>query len=498
MPIINSFKSSKSTPSMKRLFFFFTSISLLSCTQPISVDLIVHNAHIYTVDSSFSTAEAMVINEGKLLEVGSNVEIKRKYKGAKELDVKGNFVYPGLIDAHCHFVGYANGLKSVNLVGTKSFEEVIERVKIFQKENQLQYITGRGWDQNDWEVKAFPNKTQLDELFPNTPVVLSRIDGHAVLVNQAAINYSRLNADTLLNGGLIEKDDAGKPTGILIDNAVDLIDVPELERPQMIEALKKAQANCFAYGLTTLDDAGLDRASIELIDSLQKAEELKMRMYIMVSDKPELQDYFLKNGPIKTERLNVRSFKFYADGALGSRGACLMAPYSDHANHQGFLLDSLFHFKESAIKLAELGWQMNTHAIGDSANRIILQSYGEQAKGKRWRIEHAQVVNPLDFKLFKKYEIIPSIQPTHATSDMYWAEDRLGKDRIGYAYAYKTLLNEYGKVALGTDFPVEDISTFKTFYAAVARKDVEGYPESGFEQGRGLERNDYMGCLFQL
>lgn len=490
--LIDSFRTSYSFKMIKKLLFISLAIGLLSCESQERADTIVYNAKIYTVDSLFTVVEAMALKDGEILETGTTEYIKGNYQAIEEVDAQKNFVYPGFIDAHCHFIGYAKSLRAVNLVGTKSFYEVIGRIVDFQNENNLAFISGRGWDQNDWEDKRFPNKLELDQLFPATPVLISRIDGHAVLANQAALDYANVPLDTLIVGGIIEKDKEGNATGILIDNAVDLIKEPDLAETVFLEAIKEAQENCFSYGLTTLDDAGLDKLSIELIDSLQKAEFLKMRIYAMVSDKPDLVDYYLKSGKIKTDHLNVRSFKYYADGALGSRGACLNAPYSDHKNHVGFLLSSEKHFRERAATMAEEGWQMNTHAIGDSANRVILDVYGESGKGKRWRIEHAQIVDKEDFQFFKKYEIIPSVQPTHATSDMYWAEDRLGKERISYAYAYKQLLSEYGKLALGTDFPVEDISTIKTFYAATVRKDLEGYPKGGFQMENAISREEAL------
>ena len=248
-----------------------------------------------------------------------------------------------------------------------------------------------------------------------------------------------------------------------------------------------AQDICFQNGLTTVDDAGLNKNDIEIIDSLQQTGDLKMRVYAMVSGSKDNLDYYLNKGIVKTEKLNVRSFKLYADGALGSRGALLRAPYSDMPNHFGLLLTDLETFGNYANRIANSEFQMNTHAIGDSANHAVLNSYKDVLKGKndrRWRIEHAQVISPEDFNLFN--DIIPSVQPTHATSDMYWAEDRLGPERVKGAYAFKDLLNAYGKVALGTDFPVEQVNPFLTFYAAVARQDLDQYPEDGYQMENAL------------
>ncbi|MGB0176508.1 MAG: amidohydrolase, partial [Owenweeksia sp.] len=400
------------------------SILLNACREHQPADLILYNAKVYTVDSAFTIHEAIAIKDGKIMEVGTTHDIRYNYRAPRSVDLMGKFVYPGFIDAHCHFVGYARGMKEVNLWGTKSFDEVLERVQEFQKAERVSFISGRGWDQNDWPVKDFPDNRRLNELFPKTPVLLTRVDGHAVLVNQAALDYAGISEDTLVAGGILERNEEGKLTGILIDNAVELITKPDLSPSQLSEVLTQAQQNCFAYGLTTLDDAGLEKDDILFLDSLQKAGILKMRMYVMVSDEPVSKKYFLDHGFYQTDRLNVRSIKFYADGAMGSRGACLLAPYSDKDGHYGLLLDSLEHFQKAAAVLSAGGWQMNTHAIGDSANRIILETYGKhsQEEDKRWRIEHAQVVNHNDFELFRKYHVIPSVQPTHATSDMYWVE----------------------------------------------------------------------------
>lgn len=420
------------------------------------------------------------------------------------IDLNGSYLYAGFIDAHAHFVGYAKGLQSVNLMGTNSWEEVISRTKLFVETHpNFNFITGRGWDQNDWgEGSEFPTNQALNDAFPNLPVVLTRIDGHAVIANDAALQLANITAETTVDGGLVLIDE-GRPTGVLIDNATSLIQIPEISNSQLANALLQAEQNCFAVGLTTIDDAGLSKPMIDFIDSLQGAEMLKMRLYAMVSDHPDWLDYYLSNGPYKTDRLNVRSFKFYGDGALGSRGACLRQPYHDDSDNYGLILSTEEHFRESARKLAAAGFQMNTHAIGDSANHLILDIYNdalsEVARNMdytrnpfRWRIEHAQVVSPEDLSRFTAYGIIPSVQPTHATSDMYWADERLGEDRIHHAYAYQDLLDNSDALPLGTDFPVEDIDPLNTFYAAVVRKDHEGYPDDGFQMENALSREDAL------
>jgi predicted amidohydrolase YtcJ len=481
---------------MKIIFSAFIPFIIFSCSQKEKVDLLIYNATIYTVDSSFSTAEAMVVKDGKIVATGKTAELLEKYDAKEKTDAQGKFIYPGFIDAHAHFVGYGNSLQRVNLVETKSWEEVLERTKKFGDENPTGWLLGRGWDQNDWAVEEFPTNEKLNELFPDRPVMLTRIDGHAAIANQKALDMATIKAGDKLTGGEVEVKN-GKLTGILIDNAQGLIysKIPAETKEEFKEALRDAEKNCFAVGLTTIDDCGLSFEAVERIKVLQTSGELKMRLYIMLSDDKANYDYLEKSGIVKTDRLNVRSIKVYADGALGSRGACLLQPYSDKPGWSGFLLSSPAHFDSVAKYISEKGWQMCTHAIGDSGNRTMLNIYAKYLKGKndlRWRIEHSQVVNENDFNLFGANSIIPSVQPTHATSDMYWAADRLGKERIKGAYAYKQLLKQNGWMPLGTDFPVEDISPFKTFYAAVVRKDAKGWPATGFQMENALTREETL------
>jgi predicted amidohydrolase YtcJ len=480
---------------MKKLSVLIVLLSVLSCSEDTKqVDSIIFNANIYTVDDAFGKAEAFAIKDGKFIEVGSSEAIKAKYVSDNVIDVNGKTIVPGLIDAHCHFLGLGYNQQAVDLTGTKSFEDVVKRVSAFQNKNQASFILGRGWDQNDWEVKEFPKKTLLDKLFPNTPMALTRVDGHAILCNQAALDLGKVTADSKIEGGDVVLEN-GELTGVLVDNAENLVMNywPKPSREDAVKALLAAQDICFDLGLTTVDDAGLNQESIALIDSLQQSGDLKMRVYAMVSFTTENLDFYLNKGITKTDRLNVRSFKFYADGALGSRGAMLREPYSDKDNHFGLLVTDLQTFNRSAQRIANSEFQMNTHAIGDSSNHAVLRTYNKVLGGKndrRWRVEHAQVVSPEDFDLYKN--VMPSIQPTHATSDMYWAEERLGEERVKGAYAYKQLLNAYGKVALGTDFPVEQVSPFLTFYAAVARQDLEQFPEGGFQKENGLSREETL------
>ncbi len=382
--------------------------------------------------------------------------------------------------------------QKVDLSGTNSFDEVIQKLIAFKKQKNVAYITGRGWDQNDWKIKEYPTKEKLDKLFPTTPIAVRRVDGHAVLVNQAALDLTDITVNTKVSGGQILVKN-NKLTGVFIDNAMDLIKIPEPTKKDKINALLDAQKICFDLGLTTVDDAGLEREIIELMDSLHKTGELKIRIYAMIMNSKKNLDYYLKKGITKTDKLNVRSFKVIADGALGSRGATLKKSYSDKHNHFGTLVTSYVDFKESTKRIANSDFQMNTHAIGDSSISNTLKIYSKYVKNlkdRRWRLEHAQIIDPNEFHYFK--DVLPSVQPTHATSDMYWAENRVGNERMKSSYAYKQLLNEYGKIALGTDFPVEKVNPMYTFYASVARKDLKKYPENGFQKENALSRENTL------
>lgn len=478
----------------KPLIYISFLVALFSCISKQQVDIIVTNGNIYTVDANFNKAESFAITNGKFVAVGSTEEILKNYMANSIIDANGKTILPGLIDAHCHFLSLGIAMQQVDLSGTKSYEEVLGKIQNFQKEKNTPFITGRGWDQNDWEIKEFPNKRKLDALFPNTPVAVRRIGGHAMLVNQAALDLAGIDEETKITGGEIIKEN-NRITGVLIDGAMQLVEsiIPPIGKERVIQALKDAEKICFRNGLTTVDDAGLDKLTIELIDSLQQESNLKIRIYAMVSGTKENLNYYLEHGVFKSERLNVRSFKVYTDGALGSRGAALIEPYSDRENHYGAMVTNMDSLKMIAKKIANSDFQMNTHAIGDSANSFILDSYTNALKSqtnRRWRIEHAQVIDSADFDYFT--DIIPSVQPTHATSDMYWAEDRLGKERIKNAYAFKKLLDVNGRIALGTDFPVEKVNPMLTFYAAVSRQDTVGFPINGFEKENGLTREETL------
>ncbi len=466
-------------------------------SQEQEVDLIVHNAVIYTVDNNFSKATAFAVKNGKFMAIGKSKELLEAYSSENIIDAEGKYIYPGFNDGHSHFLGYGLWVtKYANLVGTNSFAEVMDRLIEHNKSFPGNWLLGRGWDQNDWEIKEFPTNEKLNQAFPDKAVVLTRIDGHAVIANDFALELAGIDANTKTDGGEVVLKN-GKPTGVLVDNAADKMKaaIPEFNEMEKQQALLRAQEDCFAVGLTTVTDAGLDLKDILLIKKLQDEQKLSMRVYAMMSPTQENFDYFYPKGPQYFPRLTVSSVKLYSDGALGSRGALLVDPYSDDSENYGLQLHSNAYYLEMCLKAYEAGFQVNTHAIGDSGNRLMLKTYSKILKGKndrRWRVEHAQIVQTEDLSLFKEYSIIPSVQATHCTSDMYWADERLGEERIKTAYAYKDLLLQNGWIINGTDFPIEGISPLHTFYAAVVRKDAKGWPAKGFQTENALSRENAL------
>lgn len=490
----------KKTKKVAVLLSTLLLILFSSCHKKKNVDKILYNGKIYLVDNNFNMVDAIAIDKGKIKETGLKDDILDDFQAKEVVDLHGATIFPGFIDSHCHFYGYATDLLKCDLYGTTSFEDVISRVQKYSTTNRFDWVLGRGWDQNDWTNKIYPSKEKLDSLFPDTPVFLMRVDGHAALCNTKALTIAGINQGTKVEGGEIIRID-GKLTGLLIDNAVDIVkkNIPEFTSELIEQALMQAQANCFAAGITTVDDAGLGKDSIFILLELQKKGTLKMRVYAMISDAPATLNYFYKNGPFKNERMSVCAIKVYADGSLGSRGACLKKEYSDQKGHYGFMLHPLDYFNRIADDALIHGFQLCIHAIGDSANKEIIKVYSKHLSTenhRRWRIEHCQVMDPKDRKFLGDYSIIPSVQPTHATSDMYWAEERLGADRMRYAYAYKNIREECdGIIVFGTDFPVENINPIYTFYASVVRKDLKGFPKDGFQPENKLKRKDAIKAM---
>ena len=476
----------------------FVGLLLIGChwaKEP--VDLVIRNAHIVCLDGAGTQAQAMAVRDGQIVALGKEHEILNGYRGDVLEDLKGATVYPGLIDAHSHLLGYALNLAHTDLFGTTSWKEVLAKLQAEHAPSTTPWVRGRGWDQNDWPDPTFPDREALDQMFPNRPVALQRIDGHAIIANRNALELTRLwDAKSLPGGEILLRPD-GTPTGVLIDGAADslLARIPEPSATTKAQALRIAAQRLMACGLTTVTDAGLDVDDIALLDSLHQTGDLKLRVVAMANPTEVNFQSMSERGGWNTPRLKAQSFKFYMDGALGSRGAALLEPYDDRPGHRGLLLQSMEEYEAQLRRIHADGFQAATHAIGDSAARLVLEAYERVLGGPndhRWRVEHAQVIHPDDMNRFGKSSIIPSVQPTHATSDMYWAGTRLGRGRIRRAYAYADLRDQLGMLPLGTDFPVEDIDPRKTYLAAVSRQDLSRHPEEGFHLDQALSPSEAM------
>lgn len=484
---------------MKRYFLiflivFFSQFTLSAQNQ--SNRAIYTAEKIYLADTGFTTATAMVVENSIILYAGDVRTADSLYPNTPKMEFPGKFIYPGFIDAHCHFLAYSKGLTEVDLVGCKSEADAVKRAKKFSKKNTLPWLIGRGWDQNDWASKSYPSMAQLDKAFPNTPVCLSRIDGHAVWINSAAVKALNLNTDAAIPGGEFVKSN-GKFQGICIDNAADLVksQLPKAPFSAWEKGLATGLKNCHAQGLTQIAEAGISQDDITLIKDLQKQGKLDLRIYGMLSLSDENLGYISRNGMIYTDLFTMRSVKMYLDGALGSRGALLKGDYCDQLGHKGLQIIDEAKFEMYQVYLLNKGFQVCVHAIGDSANAIALRTFQKnipEGYDARWRIEHAQIVNVKDQKIFAKRSIIPSVQPTHATSDAPWADERLCSTVAKGGYAYQNLLSQAKVIALGTDFPVEGISPINTFYAATQRMDAAGKLERPFIGEQALSRKQAM------
>lgn len=476
--------------------FFWIIVILQSCSMKQPADIIFLNARVYTADSVLPEATAMAVKDGRFIGVGKDEEISKQFHSPKVIDLQGAFVYPGFIDAHCHFKGLGEMLyRWADLRGCRSMEEVVERLNKFRKNHPSEWLLGRGWDQNLFAGGQFPDNQLLSREFPDVPVYLVRIDGHAALVNDVALQKAWNELKNVKGGGQVITS-GGKPTGVLIDHAMEPVRslIPAMNKNELEASLLAAQQECLSNGLTAVCDAGLEAPVICLIEEMQKIGKLKIRVSAMLDPSEETLNEFLPHGKYFNGRLSVTAIKLYADGALGSRGALLLKPYSDNSQTHGIAVTSPDEIRRICQRALEAGYQVCTHAIGDSANRLVLDIYSEFLNGPndlRWRIEHAQVVDPADISKYGKFSIIPSVQPTHATSDMGWAAARLG-NRIRNAYAYQSLLRQNGWMPLGTDFPIEEVSPLLTFHAAVYRTDAQGNPNGGFQPENALSRDQTL------
>jgi predicted amidohydrolase YtcJ len=476
-----------------------------------SADLVLVNGRIYTVDNTRPFTSALAVRGGRVLFVGSDVEARALAKASTSvIDLHGATVLPGFVDAHAHLLGLGNMLRRVNVAGSTSYDEVIERVKTWSKDVKPgEWIVGRGWDQNRWQTKDFPTNEALSRAFPNNPVAITRVDGHALLANARAMEVARVSAGTPdPEGGRIIRLASGSPAGVFIDNAQNLIGraIPASTPSDIRKAILAAIAECNRWGLTGVHDPGEDAETIGIYEQLAKEGKYNLRNYVMLSDPGEpgspatLRNPYLVRGPqsaLYDGHLWVRAIKLYADGALGSRGAALLAPYADEPTNSGLLVSRPEHIEAWAEAGLRRGFQVNVHAIGDRGNRIALDAFEAALKtvptaNHRFRIEHAQVLSPEDIPRFAKLGVIPSMQATHQTSDMRWAEARVGPQRIRGAYAWRSLLNTGVVIPNGTDFPVEEVNPLLTFHAAVTRQDPTNSPAGGWYPEQKMTREEAL------
>jgi hypothetical protein len=468
-------------------------------------DLVVTNARIYTADDGRPMANAMAIRGGRVLFVGSDRgALTLRGPQTRVLDAAGATVIPGIADAHVHLLNLGMALRTVNLVGARSYDEVISRIAAKARELPAgTWITGRGWDQNDWPDTRLPHHEALSRAVPSHPVYVVRIDGHASLSNAAALRLGNVtSASTDPQGGRIERTASGEPTGVLVDRAMGLVAgrIPPATREQMRDATLAAIREVHRFGLTSVHDAGVDAGTIDVYEDLARAGQYSLRNYVMIrQDDSTLARYF-RRGPqsaLYDGHLWIRAIKISVDGALGSRGAALLDPYSDEPSHSGLILTPPARVKDVAVRALRAGFQLNVHAIGDRGNRVVLDAF-EQAftevpvADHRFRIEHAQILHHDDIPRFAKLDVIPSMQATHQTSDMYWAPNRLGYSRSLGGYVWRSLLNTGVIIPNGTDFPVEEVDPLKTFHSSVTRQDANGWPTGGWFADQRMTREEAL------
>ena len=462
---------------------------LTACMKAEHADLVVFNAQIHILNENNDVFEAMAIKDGKIIETGPDRQILNKYSYTSSIDAVGKEVYPGFIDAHGHLMSYAELLLSADLVGCTSQQEMVQRVQAYQKKSNKPVLLGMGWDQSLWAENKFPDNILLNEAFPNIPVCLYRIDGHSALLNDAFIKL--LGAFEIPNGGAATKNASGAYTGLFVDAALQLLDgfIPKFSDAEMKSKLLEVQDELLAYGVTGVHEAGVDVNQRDLLIEMVDDKSLCLNVYAMLSPSVANKEFAKSKGVYRNKNLLIRSFKAYVDGALGSRGALLKEPYHDHPNYKGLSLSSSEELASLRDFCLSVDYQLNAHGIGDAAVSRILKMCKKAYEIKpdhRFRIEHAQLVDLAEFKLFTDYAVFPSVQPTHATTDQRWAASKIGSERLEGAYAYKSLLNSFGMIALGTDFPVEYTNPFYTIHSAVHRKTPKDYPAQGFLKNEAL------------
>jgi len=484
---------------------FFLFIMLIGCAAK-KADLIFKNANIITMDEKNPRAQAIAIRGDKILAVGSNQQIERfRGKGTEVLDLEGKTVVPGLIDAHMHLISLGKSLSILNFVGTSSLDEILKMVKgRVEKVKPGEWILGRGWDQNDWPIKEFPTRWDLDKVAPQNPVYLTRICGHMVWVNSKVLEMAGITKETKApeGGKVIYDPSTGEPTGVFVDQAIDLVErvLPPPTYQQKKEYAKRAIQECLRVGLTEVHDASVDLEMVKIYKELLREGNLPLRLYLMLRGPGREVEAYLEKGPeigLGDHRLTIRAIKLFADGSLGSRGAALLEPYSDDPGNRGLITINPDTAYGIMVRALERGFQVCTHAIGDSANRMVLNLIEKALKehpkkDHRFRIEHAQVIAPEDIPRFAQLGVIPSMQPIHCTSDMYWAEERLGPERVKGAYAWRSLLDTGVRIPGGSDAPVESVNPLWGIYAAVTRQDHKGWPEGGWHPEQKVSREEAL------
>ncbi|HEY1881698.1 MAG TPA: amidohydrolase [Candidatus Cybelea sp.] len=472
--------------------------------QNAPADLIVTGATIHSVDDANASPEAFAVRGGRFVLVGSIAAVT-KLRGAQTrvLELSGKTVLPGLIDAHLHLTQLGLSLHELPLFGVRSFEELIRATVAFAGASPDRWIVGDGWDQNLWAGEAFPTHEALSAALPDRPVALERVDGHALFVNAAAMRLAGVTKATPdPPGGRIVRDGAGNPTGVFIDNAASLVSavIPPPSEVQLRRAALSGAAECHRWGVTAIGEARTSAADLGLYRELASTGALRLRNYTRVEDDPELISTVLSEGPVSGAydgQLWVRGIKLFADGALGSRGAALLAPYDDDPGNVGLLRTTQAHIEEVSERALRGGFQMSVHAIGDRGNRVVLDAYESAlrkvpAEGHRFRVEHAQVLAAADIPRFKELQLIASMQATHQTSDMAWARERLGAARLEGAYAWRSMLDTGTIVANGTDAPVERVNTLRTFHASITRQDEANEPPGGWYPQQRMTRGEAL------
>lgn len=503
--IVKLFKTEAKRGALAGLLLLCASSLFAQGITNAPADLIVTGGHIYTVDDSRPAAQAFAVRNGMFTFVGSEREaMALKGPSTRVIDLHGATVVPGLADAHGHLGGLAQFLRDADLVGSLSYDEAISRtVKHAGTPAKGEWVIGRGWDQNRWASKQFPTSDALTRAFPNNPVMLERVDGHALLANARAMQAAGITSATKdPEGGRIVRDANGNPTGVFIDNAKGLVErvIPDPTPAQFEQALTAAIAECNRLGLVAVHDPGESRRVIDVMEAMARKGSFNLRGYLLISDDSADLAHYYSIGPrseLYGGHIWVRAIKLYADGALGSRGAALLSPYSDDPGNSGLLVSSEAHLQSVATAALRHGFQVATHAIGDRGNRNVLDAYEAALKAvptanHRFRVEHAQIIDPADIPRFAELGVIPSMQASHQTSDMRWAEDRLGPSRIRGAYAWRSLLNTGVIIPNGTDFPVEQVNPLITFHSSVTRADETGWPDGGWFPEQRMTREEAL------